>query len=51
MKLDKATTVRLFEGSDKQLEEIAESKGLKKADILRIAVKFYLNYINTTTEQ
>lgn len=50
MKLDKATTVRLFEGSDKQLEEVAESKGLKKADILRIAVKFYLDNINNTQQ-
>ncbi len=50
MKLDKHTTIRLFEGSNTQLEQIAESKGLTKADIHRVAVKFYLEHYNNTQQ-
>ncbi|ULP71454.1 hypothetical protein [Nodularia sphaerocarpa] len=50
MKLDKYTTIRLFEGNNKQLEEIAESKGLKRANIHRLAVRFYLEHYNNTEQ-
>ncbi|WP_414530545.1 hypothetical protein [Nodularia chucula] len=50
MKLDPQTAIRLFKGSNEKLEQIAESKGLKKADIHRLAVKFYLDNINNTQQ-
>jgi predicted DNA-binding protein len=46
MKLDKITSIRLYEGHGQQLQKIADLKGLDKADVLRQAVKFYLDNYN-----
>ncbi len=42
MKLDKLTSIRLFKGDNDQLQKIADAKGLDRADIIREAVKLYL---------
>ncbi|MGB3421315.1 MAG: hypothetical protein WBA52_12935 [Dolichospermum sp.] len=46
MKLDRITSIRLYEGHGQQLQKIADLRGLDKADILRTAVKFYLDNYN-----
>lgn len=42
MKLDKLTSIRLFKGDNDQLQKIADAKGLDRSDVLREAVKIYL---------
>ncbi|MCC5631709.1 hypothetical protein LC613_28745 [Nostoc sphaeroides CHAB 2801] len=42
MKLDKLTSIRLFQGHNEKLEIVANHQGLDKADIIRKAVNDYL---------
>ncbi len=42
MQLDKITSIRLYKGHNEQLQKVADRKGLDKADIIRLAVKNYL---------
>ncbi|MBJ7296930.1 ribbon-helix-helix domain-containing protein [Anabaena sp. AL09] len=46
MKLDKITSIRLYEGSNEKLQHLANLRGLDKADVLRQAVKSYLDQYN-----
>ena len=46
MKLDKITSIRLYQGHNDALQKIANAKGLDRADVLRQAVKCYLDQYN-----
>jgi hypothetical protein len=46
MRLDKITSIRLYQGHNEALEKIAQVRGLDRADIHRQAVKHYLDYLN-----
>ncbi|MFM2063939.1 MAG: hypothetical protein RLZZ507_3610 [Cyanobacteriota bacterium] len=47
MRLDRITSIRLYAGHGEQLQKIADLKGLDKADIIRTAVKTYLDNYNS----
>jgi predicted DNA-binding protein len=42
MQLDKITSIRLYQGDNAELQKIADLKGLDRADIIRAAVKSYI---------
>jgi predicted DNA-binding protein len=42
MQLDKITSIRLYSGDNAELQKIADIKGLDRADIIRAAVKSYI---------
>ena len=42
MQLDKITSIRLYSGDNAELQKIADLKGLDRADIIRAAVKSYI---------
>jgi predicted DNA-binding protein len=48
MQLDKITSIRLFAGDTDKLQKIADSVGLEKADIIRSAVRAYIDNFNKT---
>lgn len=43
MKLDKITSIRLFQGDGDKLQTVAKLEGLDKSDVIRRAVKLYLD--------
>ena len=42
MQLDKITSIRLYLNDNSELQKIADLKGLDKSDIIRAAVKSYI---------
>jgi hypothetical protein len=45
MKLDKITSIRLYQGHNEQLQKLADIRKLDRADIHRIAIQHYLDYL------